>query len=313
MRQGMRCIGARLAGTGLIGAMLAVTAGAAHAHDGDDPLVRPIEPEHSSRWLGPQEPARLFGNTYSVGFEGLSVALIDTGDGLILVDAAVPQAVPALKENIRKLGFRLEDVKLILTTEPHYDHAGGAAALERDTGATVLASEAAAALLAAGKIGADDPQKAWLPPYFPAVKSPRAVKDGEAIRLGGVTVTALATPGHTAGSMSWTWESCEGERCVNVVFASSLNAVGPDEFRFSAPENRGLVAAYQRSFERMRTVPCDVLITAHPDFRVGDELIDPKACAAFADASARRLAKRMERELEEGQGNQQPNIGQHSV
>src|SRR5690606_2633376 len=121
---------------------------------------------------------------------------------------------------------------------PHYDHGGGLAALARDTGATVLASEAAAPLLAAGEIGPDDPQKAWLPPHFPAVKSVRAVKDGEAIRLGGVTVTALATPGHTTGSMSWTWRSCEGERCLNVVFASSLNAVAPDDFRFSAPENQ---------------------------------------------------------------------------
>lgn len=280
----------------LIGAMLILMAGSADA--GDDPLLRAIEPEHSSRWLGPQEPVRLFGNTYSVGFEGLSVTLIDTGDGLILVDGAVPQAVPAIKENIRKLGFRLEDVKLILTTEPHYDHAGGVAALERDTGATVLASEAAAGLLMLGEIGADDPQKAWLPPFFPAVKSVRAVGDGEAIRLGGVTVTALATPGHTAGSMSWTWESCEGERCVDVVFASSLNAVAPDDFRFSAPDNRWLVEAYQRSFERMRSMPCDILITAHPDFREGDELIDPQACAALADASARRLAKRMQREAE---------------
>lgn len=285
----------------LIGVMLTVMAGSANA--GDDPLVRPIEPEHSSRWLGPQEPARLFGNTYSVGFEGLSVALIDTGDGLILVDGAVPQAVPAIKENIRKLGFRLQDIKLILSTEPHYDHGGGLAALARDTGATVLASEAAAPLLAAGEIGPDDPQKAWLPPHFPAVKSVRAVKNGEAIQLGGVTVTALATPGHTAGSMSWTWQSCEEERCLNVVFASSLNAVAPDDFRFSAPENRPLVEAYERSFERMRTVPCDVLITAHPDFKASEEVIDPKACAALADASARRLADRIRREGE-GRGRQ---------
>ena len=293
-----RTVAAKRAGACFVGALLAVMAGAAQAHEGDDPLVRPIEPEHSSRWLGPLEPGCLFGNTYSVGFEGLSVALIDTGDGLILVDAAVPQSVPALKDNIRKLGFKLEDIKLILTTEPHYDHSGGAAAMERDTGATVLAGEAAAPLLVAGKIGPDDPQKAWLPPSFPAVKSARGLKDGETIRLGGVTVTALATPGHTAGSMSWTWESCEGERCVNVVFASSLNAVGPDEFRFSAPEQRPLVEAYQRSFERIRTVPCDILITAHPDFRPGDQLIDPEACAAFADASARRLEKRIRREIE---------------
>lgn len=281
----------------LIGAMLA---GASPAAQQDDPLLRPIAPEHAQQWLTPRPPARLFGNTYFVGFEGLSVALIDTGDGLILIDGAVPQAVPAIQDNIRKLGFEMKDIKFILSTEPHYDHAGGLAALARDSGATVVASREAAALLATGETSPDDPQKPWLPP-FPAVKAVRGLEGGEAIRLGETVVTALATPGHTAGSMSWTWRSCEGKRCVDVVFASSLNAVAPDEFRFSAPENRPLVETFQRSFEQMRSVPCDILITAHPDFREGDTLIDPKACAAYADASARRLADRMRREGESKQ------------
>lgn len=290
MRLAMSLIGVMLAGL-----QVQVVAAAPAGQTVDDPLLRPIAPDTSARWLEPQAPSRLFGNTYYVGFKGLSVALIDTGDGLILVDGAVPQAVPAIRENIRALGFDLKDIKFILSTEPHFDHAGGLAALTRDTGATVVASADAAKVLEAGRSGADDPQLPWLPP-FPAVKGVRTLKDGEAIRLGGTTVTALATPGHTAGSMSWTWQSCEEGRCANVVFASSLNAVAPDEFRFSAPENRPLVETYGRSFERMRTVPCDVLITAHPDFRPTDVLVDSKACAAFADASARRLAERMRKE-----------------
>lgn len=276
--------------------LLGITAGAAES--GDDPLLRPIAPDHAQRWLEPREPGRVFGNTYLVGFGGLSVALIDTGEGLILVDGAVPQAVPAIEENIRKLGFSLRDVKLILSTEPHYDHAGGLAALARDTRATVVASRAAAPLLETGGNAADDPQLAWLPSY-PAVKAVRAVDDGEAIRLGAVTVTAVATPGHTSGSMSWTWQSCEQTRCVTVVFASSLNPVAPEEFRFSAPENQALVKTYRSSFRKMRALPCDVLITAHPDFHPTGEVIDPTACAAYADASARRLAARMRREAKE--------------
>lgn len=261
----------------------------------DDPLLRPIAPDFASRWLTPQAPSRLHGNTYSVGFGGLSVALIDTGAGLILIDGAVPQAVPDIEANIRSLGFSLKDVKLILSTEPHYDHAGGLAALARDTGATVVAGREAARVLKAGRSGPDDPQLPWLPP-FPAVETVRGVRDGDKIQLGNATVTAVATPGHTAGSMSWAWQSCEGERCVNVVFAASLNPVAPDDFRFSDSAQRGIVEAYRRSFTRMRALPCDLLITAHPDFRPSGSSADPSACAAYADAAAQRLADRLKQE-----------------
>jgi len=280
----------------LIGVMLAA---AMPAQGSDDPLLRPIAPESSKRWLEAREPVRLFGNTYSVGFGGLSVALIDTGAGLILIDGAVPQAVPAVEENIRKLGFALEDVKFILSTEPHFDHAGGLAALARDTGATVVASPEAARVLEAGQSGPDDPQLPWLPP-FPKVETVRAVKDGETITLGAVTVRAVATPGHTAGSMSWTWQACEQERCLDVVFASSLNPVAPEDFRFSAPANGALVESYRHSIERVRALPCDLLIAAHPDFRNPGPLIDPAACAAYADLFAGRLTGRLQQEAGAG-------------
>ena len=87
----------------------------------DDPLLRPIAPDHARQWLTPQAPARLYGGTYLVGFGGLSVALIRTRAGLILIDGAVPQAVPDIEAHIRALGFSIRDVKLILSTEPHYD------------------------------------------------------------------------------------------------------------------------------------------------------------------------------------------------
>ena len=289
----------------LIGIMVAAIL---PAQAGDDPLLRPIAPDFASRWLTPKTPERLFGSTYFVGFGGLSVALIDTKDGLILIDGAVPQAVPMIEENIRQLGFSLRDIKLILSTEPHYDHAGGLAALARDTGATVVASPEGAKVLEAGRSGPDDPQFSWLPP-FPAVRGVRVAQDGDTITLGDTTVTAVATPGHTAGSMSWAWQSCEGKRCANVVFASSLNPVAPDDYRFSDSAHQEIVEAYGRSFARMRAVPCDILITAHPDqpawdaklARLGEQpeanpFIDPKACAAYAEASAQRLADRLKQE-----------------
>lgn len=274
----------------------------------DDPLTRPIAPDYAARWLGPQEPVRVHGNTYLVGFEGLSVALIDTGHGLILVDGAVPQSVRDVEANIRRLGFRIEDVRYILSTEPHWDHAGGIAALARDSGATVLAGTAAAPVFATGRVGEDDPQHAGLVP-FPTVANVRPIRGGETLRLGNVTVTARATPGHTAGSTSWSWQSCEGERCLNVVFGSSLNAVSADGWRFSDPGHEGVVAALRASLAAMRALPCDILISAHPDqsslaerrarFRAGatpNAFVDATACRAYADRAEQRLDARLAEE-----------------
>ena len=285
-------------------ALFAALAAVTPAQDADDPLLRPIAPESAKRWLGPQEPARLFGNTYLVGFEGLNVGLIDTGAGLILIDGSVPQGVRAVEANIRKLGFRIEDVKYILSTEPHYDHAGGIAALARDSGATVVAGAAAAAVLRGGT-DPSDAQTVWLPP-FPAVQRLRTVRDGATIRLGSVTVTARATPGHTRGSTSWTWRSCEARRCRTMVFAASLNPVAPDSYRFSDPGHAWLVASFRRSFAAMRRLPCDMLITSHPsqpgdgeklrrlaERREPNPFADPGACRAYADKAAAALDKRL--------------------
>lgn len=273
-----------------------------------DPLLQPIEPEYAARWLGEQAPVQVHGNTYLVGFEGLTVALIRTDDGLILIDGALPQAVPAIEDHIRTLGFRLEDVKYILSTEPHYDHAGGIAALARDTGATVIASPAASEVLARGRSGADDPQAAFLA-TFPAVRRLRPIRDGETLRLGDVVVTARASPGHTPGSMSWTWRSCEADDCRDVVFSSSLNPISADGYRFSAPENRGLHDGFLATFALFRALPCDILLTAHPDqpgvterierlrgARQPNPFIDPVACRAHADRHAVLFERRLESE-----------------
>lgn len=263
----------------------------------DDPLTRPIAANFAARWLAPQPPKRIYGHTYLIGFRKMNVALIDTGAGLIMIDSALPQSVAAVEANIRALGFGLRDVKLILSTEPHYDHAGGLAALARDTGATVVASAPAAAVLRTGRPDADDPQFGQLPTQPAVTGKLRVVRDGEAIRLGKVIVTAVATPGHTAGSMSWRWQSCEGARCLNMVFASSLNPVSVDGYRFSDPAHAGYVAAFRRTIAKMGAMPCDVLFTAHPDNSGGDTkfaafeeqpvpnpFIDPGACR---DLSAR--------------------------
>ena len=278
---------------------------AAPASAADDPLLRPIASGYAARWLGAEAPIRIHGNSYIVGFSGLNVGLIRTTAGLILIDGALPQAVPAIEANIRRLGLRVKDIKLILSTEPHYDHAGGLAALARDSGATVAASAPAAEVLRRGRSGPDDPQATQLA-SFPAVTRLRVVRDGEVIRLGDVAVTARATPGHTAGSMSWTWSSCERGACLAMVFGSSLNPVSSEGYRFSDPDHRGVVDAFRDSFGVMRALPCDVLLTSHPDQSGGDvrrarferqpepnPFVDRGACRAYADRFARVLDERL--------------------
>jgi len=291
----------------LAAAIAAATLGAASGPSiaQDDPLLRPILPADAAKWLGAQAPLRIYGNSYLVGFQGLNVGLIRTGAGLILIDGAVPQGVRAIEANIRQRGFRVRDVKLILTTEGHFDHASGIAALARDTGATVIASWPTADVLRRGQPAVDDPQIAY-GVAFPAVARVRGVTDGAQIRLGATVVTARATPGHTPGSMSWTWRACEGAKCRAMVFASSLNPIGGPGYRYSAPGHARAVIDFRRSFAIMRALPCDVLLTAHPDQSSGDSkaralaagrtpnpFIDPAACRTYAAKYATLFDQRL--------------------
>ena len=270
---------------------------AAEAQDRADPLTQPIAVEQAVEWLAPRPPVRIFGNSYLVGFGGLSVALIDTGEGLILIDGALPQAAPAILANVSKLGFRPRDIKYILSTEPHFDHAGGIAALARDTGATVVASPRGAEGLRTGRLAADDPQRGY-DSRFPAVSAVQVVRNGETLRLGKTIVTAHATPGHTMGSQSWSWRSCEARQCRAIVFASSLNPVSADGYRYTSPTSSPIIAGFRRSYAVMRTIACDILITAHADQGGAKDRFRTSrgACRAYAGASERALATRMREE-----------------
>lgn len=259
----------------------------------DDPLTKPIAASRAAEWLAPRSPEKIFGTSYLVGFGGLSVALIDTGEGLVLIDGALPQAAPAILANVRKLGFDPKDIKFILSTEPHFDHAGGLAALARDTGATVVASARGAEGLRSGKHAKDDPQLAY-GGSWPAVTRLRVIGDGEVLKLGKTAIAALATPGHTMGSMSWRWQACEGKLCKTIVFASSLNPVSADGYRYTAPTSAPIVAAFETSYRKMDATACDILISAHPDNAGPGRFNDnPGACRAYVDRSRKLLAKRL--------------------
>lgn len=270
--------------------------------------LRPDPPtvcDDCAAWNQPRPPFRIFGNTYFVGVAGLSSVLIASDAGLILVDAALPQSVALIDSNIRALGFKTQDIKLIVNGHAHYDHAGGIAALQRYTGAKVAAGAAGVRALLAGKPTPDDPQVAFSNSRFPAVASAQAVVDGEALRVGDVAISAHLTPGHTPGSVTWTWRSCEGPRCLDVVYADSLTAVSAPGFRYTGDATHpSLVPTLRASIAKVAQLPCDILLAAHPsivdlDGKLKRRAADPRGPNPFVDPTAcRTLAASMSKALD---------------
>ncbi|MHB1205667.1 MAG: subclass B3 metallo-beta-lactamase, partial [Rhodospirillaceae bacterium] len=211
-------------------------------------------------WNKPHTPFAIYGNTYYVGVDGLSAILITSDAGHVLIDGALRESAPQIAANIKALGFRIEDVKLILNSHDHYDHAGGLGELQRLSGAAVKASASSAAVLRTGKAGRDDPQFSITDPYPPVAKV-ETLRDGETVKVGPLALTAHFTPGHTPGGTTWTWDSCEGARCLHMVYADSLTAVSSPEFRFTGST---ALRNLQASIAVVRSLRCDILITPHP-------------------------------------------------
>jgi metallo-beta-lactamase class B len=200
---------------------------------------------------------------------------------------------------------RLRDVRVILNSHAHLDHAGGIAELQRDTGARVVARESGAHALAQGHGDRDDPQFASAKPFAP-VANVHAIGDGETLTLGDIAITAHATPGHTPGSTSWTWDACEGTHCLHVAYADSLSAISDDDYRYGDDAaHPGVAAAFRASIDRVAALPCDILITPHPDAsdlwqRVGASasrpLVDSGACRGYAERARTNFEKRLAKE-----------------
>jgi metallo-beta-lactamase class B len=298
----------------LIGAALAAAAGLAsttQAGETADPLTRAIQTGAAAKWNQPQEPARIYGHTYYVGVAGLSSVLIHTDSGSILLDGDLPQSASLIEANIRKLGFRVEDIRFILNSHAHFDHAGGMAALQRDSGAEAVASPSGAAALHNGQVAADDPQAAFIDlAHFPAVTKVREIRDGEALRVGSITIIAHAAPGHTPGSTSWSWRDCEGSRCLDIVYADSLNPVSAPGFHFLADATHAdLTETLRKSMRMVESLPCDILITVHTDLAgipqklkgqrshaKPNPFIDAQACRNYAREAEAKLDARIAEE-----------------
>ncbi len=237
----------------------------------------PHKCDSCDEWNKPREPFRLFGNSYYVGTDGLSAILVVGNEGHILLDGGLEQSAAVIDANIRTLGFKTEDVKLIVNSHGHYDHAGGIAALQRASGATVAASPSGASALQRGENTTDDPQFGFgkADNGFPPVKNVKVIKDGEVLRVGNVAITAVFTPGHTPGSTTWTWQSCEGAKCLNMVYADSISAVSAPGFKFTATP--AVVNLFRRSITRLAELPCDIVVSTHPSATNLDAKIKKRA------------------------------------
>lgn len=254
-----------------------------------------------SGWGDAAPPAHIHANVYMVGTCGIVSLLITSPKGHFLIDGAVAGAAPGIFENIRKLGFDPADIRYLLNTHEHVDHAGGLAALKRLTGAAMVARAEAKDTLESGAAHPSDPQAGLLDP-FEGVKVDRLIGDGEMLTLGKQTLTAIATPGHAPGGTSWRWQSCDRGKCASIVYADSLSAVSADAYRFS--DHPEYVARLRATISKVGAFDrCDILITPHPSAsalfeRLAGEkpLIDSKGCTAYAAGALTRLENRLAKE-----------------
>ncbi|HET7712033.1 MAG TPA: subclass B3 metallo-beta-lactamase [Thermoanaerobaculia bacterium] len=252
----------------------------------------------SRAWNAPVEPFRIVGNLYYVGAADIASYLIATSKGHILIDGGFVETVPHIRANLEKLGFDIHDVKILLNTHAHYDHAGGLAALQKLTGALVMASEADTRHLEAG--GVIDPQFGDRF-SFPPVKVDRRLLDGDRITVGASMITARLTPGHTPGATTWVARIRWAGRSYDVVIVSSVSVPSGYQLTNNA-KYPNVIEDYRRSFRLLRSLPCDIFLGPHGSFfdltrkrkllgkkPAENPFVDPAGWKRYLDASERRF------------------------
>ena len=229
---------------------LVLAAGAAQAKPFDD--ARPS-------WNKPMKPFRVIDNIYYVGPAGIAIYLIVTPKGDILTDGGLPESVTQIEHNIQALGIKLSDVKIVLNSHAHFDHSGGLAQIKADTGAKLYASAADTPILQSGHIDFGPCAEVDAAP----VKVDHVVHEGSKVSLGGVTLTAHMTPGHTPGATTWTTTVREGGVSHSVMFFGSITTGGNPLVNNTAWP--GIADAYRATFPKMKTMKADVFLGPHGD------------------------------------------------
>ena len=262
------------------------------------------------RWLNatkvggqqPAEPFRIAGNFYYVGANDIAAFLITGPEGHVVLDAGYPSTARMIMASIATLGFDIRDVKVLLNSEPHADHAGGLAVLQEASGAALWASEASADVLSTG---GDDPDLVlpiraliWLGVIgrYPPPQVHHRFKDGETVRVGPIALTAHITAGHTRGCTSWSFPVRDGDRVLTVVSVCDTGILELSQYREQSADR-------ERSIRVLRSLPADIWVTNHArawgryrKFAAKaaaknpvDPFIDPDGYRAYIDAAEAAL------------------------
>lgn len=254
-------------------------------------------------------PFRIVGNLFYVGDNDLASYLVVTPKGDILINTGFIYSVPEIQSRVRTLGFRFNDIKILLVTHAHSDHAAGEAKMKKLTGAKMLAMREEVELLETG--GQTDylfGSSGWFAP----VKVDRVLQDGEKIELGGSTVTAYLHPGHTKGSTSFAMEIAEGGKIYHVLIAN-LGNINDGTALLNNPKYPKIAHDYARTFQAQKELPCDIFLTSHAGqfgllskWRPGDvydpeRFVDPVGYIRAVERSEGRFLRQLQEERDEEQ------------
>src|SRR6266404_2399862 len=212
-------------------------------------------------WYEPFPAHKVVGNVYYVGSKDLAIYLISTDQGHILINSGFERTVPLIQKSVESLGFRMTDVKILLASHAHSDHVAGHALLQKATGAKVYVMRGDDQVIASGGKGQYlYPTDCWAP-----CKVDRVLTDRDEVKLGGVTLVARLTAGHTRGCTTWTWRVKDGDTSYDVVVIGSPN-VNPGFQLVNNKDYPEIAADFDKTFGVLKSLPCDVFLGAHGSY-----------------------------------------------
>ena len=241
-------------------------------------------------------------NVYYVGSKLLASYLITTPEGHFLINSSFEETVPLIRVAVESLGFKMRDVKILLASHAHSDHVAGHALIKEMTGANVFVMRGDEEAIASGGKG----QYLYTNSRWKPCEVDRVLEDGEEVKLGGVTLIARRTPGHTRGCTTWTWRCEDGGKTFDVVVIGSPN-VNPGYRLVGNKDYPEIADDFAKTFAILKSLPCDVFLGAHGDYygmlakydRLKDAggeatknpFVDPEGYRAYVDLKEKAFRK----------------------
>lgn len=226
-------------------------------------ITNTAQAQNTGEWTEPFPPHKVAGNLYYVGSKGLASYLITTPEGHILINSSLEESVPLIRASVEKLGFKFSDIRILLISHAHWDHCAGSAEVIKATGAKYMVMEQDVSTVASGNA----PKSRLKPAYltFPSAKVDRVLKDGDEVKLGGATLVAHLTPGHTPGCTTWTLRVEENGKKLDAVIIGSPN-VNPGYVLVNNKDYPGIASDYEKTFRVLKSLPVDLFLGAHGSY-----------------------------------------------